>query len=205
MKRQNMNNAALDRELGAALAKFTTAEPRAGLEERILANLRIEQKRAAERAWWRWPAVVALAAAIVISVFMASRSRTPTQNIAAHNPPATMQPSTHNGMQGANDSEHGSTLPHELSAQRLKPRAFSSPATVPVRSPKLDEFPSPQPLSEQEKMLAEYVAEHHQQAVLIARVRMAELKEDWVEEMKEASATSNRAPSDSPETQQENR
>ena len=51
-------------------------------------------------------------------------------------------------------------------------------------------------------MLTQYVAEHHRQAVLIARVRMAELKKDWLEEMEEASA--NRATSDSPAIQQEN-
>jgi hypothetical protein len=197
---RNPDKDALDLELDAVLAKFTTAEPRSRLEERILANLRIEQKRAAERSWWRWPAATALAAVIALTVFGAWRSRKPVQNVTALHPPATVLSNTHHGTQVANNSERGSiplrelsTL-GELSRRRLKPR-----------SPKLDQFPSPQPLSEQEKMLTEYVAGHHQQAILVARARMAELKKDWQEEMEEASATSNRPASESLVIQQENR
>jgi hypothetical protein len=57
-------------------------------------------------------------------------------------------------------------------------------------------FPSPEPLSEQEKMLAAYVAQHYQQAVLIARARMAELKEDLAKETDEGNPASNRRPPD---------
>lgn len=141
---------------------------------------------------------------IVVTLFLAWRSGKPAQNIAARHPP-TMQTNQHDGTEVANNGEQGSTPPHELSGRRLKPRALSGPVAVVVHSPKLDQFPSPQPLSEQEKMLAEYVAGHRQQAILIARVRMAELKKDWPEEMEEASAASNHPTSDSPVIQQENR
>ena len=40
---------------------------------------------------------------------------------------------------------------------------------VAAGSPKLDQFPSPQPLSEQEKILTNYVAQYPEHAVLIAR------------------------------------
>src|ERR1700693_710302 len=82
-------NNALDRELNAALAKFTAVEPRAGLEERVLANLRAEQEQAAERSWWRWPAMAVLTAAIVVTVFATWRSGKPAQNIAEQHPAAT--------------------------------------------------------------------------------------------------------------------
>ena len=49
--------------------------------------------------------------------------------------------------------------------------------------PKLDQFPSPQPLSEQEQMLASYVAQFRPQAVLIARVMSEELQRDRMEVM----------------------
>ena len=46
---------ALDRELDAALAQYGAGEPRAGLEQRVLTNLRAERKKIASRTWWRWP------------------------------------------------------------------------------------------------------------------------------------------------------
>jgi hypothetical protein len=69
-------------------------------------------------------------------------------------------------------------------------------------APKLDVFPSPEPLSEQEKMLAAYVAQHHQQAVLIARARMAELKEDLAKETTGENSAPNRQSSDQSMNQQ---
>jgi hypothetical protein len=52
-----------------------------------------------------------------------------------------------------------------------------------ARPPKLDQFPSPQPLSEQEKILQSYVAENPEQAVLLARSRTEALRQDQLEEM----------------------
>jgi hypothetical protein len=49
--------------------------------------------------------------------------------------------------------------------------------------PKLDQFPSPHPLSEQEELLQRYVAENPERAVLVARARM-EVQERDLEEMK---------------------
>ena len=206
MKHENLNAAALDRELDAALAKFTTAEPRTGLEDRILANLRIEQKRATERSWWRWPAVAALAAIIVVTAFLAWRSQKPPQTVAAQHQPAATRSEDQTGTQAAANGEgHSIPHPHAEPGRSFKTHAVRHPPTAVASAPKLDQFPSPQALSEQEKMLADYVAGHHRQAVLIARVRMAELKKDWPEETEEASAASNRATPDSPVIQQENR
>jgi hypothetical protein len=201
MKHQNLNNDSLDRELDAALAKFTTAEPRAGLEDRVLANLRAEQQHTAKRSWWRWPAVAVLAAGIVVTVFAAWRSEKPAHIVEQH-PSATTYRQDRTMV--VNNGGSVSILPHEA-ARRPKPRPAGRTAAVAIPPPKLDQFPSPQPLSEQEKMLAGYVAGHRQQAILIARVRTAELKKDWPEEMDEASATSNRPTSDSPVIQLENR
>ncbi len=185
----NLNNNALDHQLDAALAKFATVEPRAGLEERILANLRIKQKRPAER-WWRWPAVAALAAMIMLTLFLALRSRKPTQNIAVQYPPVPAQRNKSTGTQIANHSESGSIRPHGQSGRRLKPRAFSA-ATVAVNSPKLDQFPSPQPLSEQETILTHYIRNYPEHAALIAQARTEELRRDSAEEMSEPASADN--------------
>ena len=50
-------------------------------------------------------------------------------------------------------------------------------------NPKLAQFPSPQPLSEQERILASYVADDPQRARLIARVISEGLRQDQLEEM----------------------
>ena len=61
----------------------------------------------------------------------------------------------------------------------------SSPA------PKLEQFPSPQPLSEQEKILARYVNTYPEHAALIAQARTEELRRDSAEEMGEAGLAGN--------------
>jgi hypothetical protein len=206
LNNRSLNDDALDRELDAALTKFAAVEPRAGLEERVLANLRTERERAAGHSWWRWPAVAALAAVTVVALSVAWRSGKPAQNITTQTPPAPMQADRHVGTQLANNSATVPIRPHDVGPRkRLKPQTMGYSEAAIGPAPRLDQFPSPQPLSEQEKMLAEYVAGHHQQAILIARVRTAELKKDWPEEIEEASATSNHPTSDSPVIQQENR
>ena len=59
----------------------------------------------------------------------------------------------------------------------------SPPEVAIARAPKLEQFPSPQPLSEQEKLLQNYVAENPEQAVLLARARTEALRQDQLEEM----------------------
>ncbi len=62
---------------------------------------------------------------------------------------------------------------------------------VAAASPKLDQFPSPQPLSEQEKILTNYVAQYPEHAVLIARARSEDLRRDAEEELRPEGADRN--------------
>ncbi len=171
----------LDRILDAALAKYATVEPRIGLEDRVLANLRAEGAQASRNAgwrWWQWTAA-AVAAAIVVAMF-AWRSGMPTHPAIAHRP-AISTP-------GAKETEAQSALNGNGKPTHVRTRrtptderpAHPNPA-VAAAAPKLDVFPSPQPLSEQEKILANYVAQFHDQAILIARVTNEELKRDRLE------------------------
>jgi hypothetical protein len=196
-----LENDGLDRELDVALAKFA-AEPRAGLEERILANLRAQHERNSSKSWF-WPVVAALATAIALSVSVTWKLGKPAQNTTAHQP-AIVQPNQQTEMQVSHDG--GSMVrPNKPYARRLTPYSVSFHAAVLASSPKLEQFPSPQPLSEQEKMLSDYVSEHRKQAILVARARTAELKKDWTEEMGEDPTPSNDLTSDQPASQQEDR
>jgi hypothetical protein len=59
-------------------------------------------------------------------------------------------------------------------------------------NPKLDVFPSPLPLSEQEKILASYVSEYPKHAALVAEARMDDLRQETEERRRIASERNER-------------
>ncbi len=165
----------LERELDAALSKYSAVEPRAGLEERILANLRAEQARVPNRAWWRWSAAL-VAVVIILAMVVALRpGRRHEDGTARQAPPAIQNPTQPETQLVATRVDHGTAK-----AARVAPRAPAKHSIHPAVSapPKLDRFPSPQPLSEQERMLARYVADYPQRAALLAEARMEALRQD---------------------------
>jgi hypothetical protein len=191
----------LDHDLDAALASYAAVEPRAGIEQRILANLRAEQEHASVRSWWRWPAMSAISVAVVVAaLLLASKFGKPVPRLTAHHVPAITLPVAESHTSVNNRPGDGTVPALRKKPMRMGYRRENENASA----PKLDVFPSPQPLSEQEKMLVAYVAQHRQQAVLIARARMAELKEDLAREREtnEQNAEPNRRPSDQSMNQQ---
>ena len=173
----------LDRVLDAAIAKYAAVEPRTGLEERVLANLR-SAAPLANGAWWRWSLAAALAAVLLIVVTLAWRSRAPSHPAIAHHPTST----EHRNAGPEKDVAH-----HDANVIPRRPRlahrnqALGSPPVV-AAVPKLDQFPSPHPLSEQEQILASYVAQFHDEAVLVARARTEAMERDREQEMREAGS-----------------
>ncbi len=205
-QQQVRNGDPLDRELDAALAKYAAVESRAGIEQRILASLRARQKQSSVRPWWGWPAVGALAVAAV-ALLLAVRLGKPAPNLTAHQSPTVALPAAGKAISGV-DNLRGAAANRSTSGKRLVRGARHHYRQDDYREdenavgPKLDVFPSPQPLSEQEKMLVAYVAQHRQQAALIARARMAELKEDLAIETDEQNAAPDGGPSDQSVNQQ---
>ncbi len=181
-------NDPLDCELDAALARYTAVEPRTGLEQRILANLESAKERAAARVWWRWPALTAVAAVIVIAVSIAWKSGRPVQKVTVH-PPSTIRGTKDAGTQVANRGGSGPIHLHPAPSDiRLKPHPVSHSATsIAFAAPKLEQFPSPRPLSEQEGILAGYIAKYPENAALIAQARTEALQEDIAEQAEEAA------------------
>ena len=170
----------LDDQLDAALAKYAAVEPRAGLEERILAHLQVERTRPTHAAWWRWATVAALA--VVLVALLAWRLDRSGQNPVVHHPAIPqrqVQPLVE--ANAADTRRQNSPL-----VWKHRRNAVHAPMTV-AAQPKLDQFPSPQPLSEQEKLLADYVADHPEQAVLMAEARMEALRRDAEEKQKTAA------------------
>jgi hypothetical protein len=67
-------------------------------------------------------------------------------------------------------------------APRNRKRDRDSRVPVVAADPRLEQFPSPQPLSDQEKILMSYVTEYPEHATLIAQARAEVLRREAAEE-----------------------
>jgi hypothetical protein len=170
----------LDRELNASLAKFTAVEPRAGLEDRVLAHMRAERERIPDRSWWRaLCAAVAIAAVIIVTITLVFRAERPhAPAIANRSPAPASTPATEQPARAA--SNEGTNAAYPQPSPRAARRAPRREA-VAVAPPKLDRFPSPQPLTQQELALAHYVRQFPQEATLIAQAQ-----EEYEKEIQQA-------------------
>jgi len=173
-----------DQWLESALIQFGKAEPRVGLENRLLANLRAERAQAyLRRRWWRALGMVASLAAILVAVRVEERDR-------ERKPESTAATSTTNRAE-ARELVQPRPIPqivHPATTHPATEAVLRRPAHRPTRdlavasTPKLAQFPSPQPLSEQERILASYVAKYPEHAALVAQARAEALQQDREEE-----------------------
>ncbi len=182
----------LDHELDAALAKYYNVEPRAGLEERVLANLRAEQSGVPVRAWWRWNVAVAV---LIVVVALLWRWEKPSHPVVAVRPANPTQASQQRKQFISNGVESGVRI-QTSNSMRKKIRNVS-PVVV-ADGPKLDHFPSPQPLTEQELALARYVRDFPQEATLIARGQK-EYEKEVEQKMRDAGSQTNNSESEQQE------
>lgn len=161
-----------DRALEEVLAQYALVEPRAGLEERILAHLRLAPGSANPRPWWNWRMAGVLAAVLMIAALLVWRrnhSSLPTTGV--HKPPVREAPM----------DRYRANRETTQAAKKKPHRRTTGPGprheTV-AAGPKLALFPSPLPLSEQEKLLAIYVGQYPEHAALVAEARMADLRHE---------------------------
>ena len=160
----------LDRVLDVALAKYASVEPRAGLEKRIVANLRAADRRPGRRSWWIW-GFAAVAAIVLVAATLTWRSWTAHPPIANHPPNPQQVP-----ISPKFASREGSNVASRKPATRATVRRAYRHDVV-ATNPKLDVFPSPLPLSEQEKILAAYIENFPEHAALVAEARMDALRQ----------------------------
>lgn len=175
---------ALGRVLDAALSKYADVEPRPGLEDRVLANLRTEHAQVSDRTWWHWSLVGAMAAVLVVSLAVAWRSGKPSQPLVAiHRPEAAQAAKEPTPQVVSNDGGNG-VRPAALDpARKIVAHRPHPPVTI-TAQPKLDQFPSPQPPSQQELALRRYVSQFPQEATLIARAQ-EEYEKEIQQQMKD--------------------
>lgn len=175
---RDSRNADLDRILDTALAKYAAVEPRAGLEGRILANLRAERSQVRSRSWWKWGLAAAVAAMFVIALALALRPGKSSKPTIASHANLTVQPA-HKPEEPSMSRDRIAVKDMPKPVHRLRIHSYSQTTTALV--PKLDQFPSPRPLTEQEKMALEYVRNSPVQAALIARAQTAEAQREELE------------------------
>ena len=165
----------IDEMLDSLLANYSSAEPRPGLETRILANLQGAAGNESPAGWWnfRWLwAGMVTAAIIVAAVLINGRHRAvpPTHVIARTSQPAPqpeIQPRTPIVRQETAKVHRRkpSTVP---TAQRNATLALSErPAN----------FPTPAPLSEQERMMFIYLENTPREVVIAQLPRNDDQKE----------------------------
>jgi len=145
------HNQFVDDLLDAGLERYGSVTPRPGLEGRILANVRAERERRSWFVWAGWLAAGAVAALIVVGVFnlthRPTRPAPPPSVATGQTAPQTVASAP------PVEPTRESRFTRPVSGQRI-PRTFIYTMRHETR---LDVFPSPQPPTEQEKLLVQYV------------------------------------------------
>lgn len=152
----------IDDMLDSLLANYSSAEPRPGLETRILANLREAEKKAPQGWWnfkWIWAGVVA-GAIVMAMVLVSGRHRVaPPTPVVVRTSPAVPQP----------EIQPRAPIVRNETAKihRRKPPAATLPQNATLAmSQRPAVFPTPTPLSEQEQLLLRYYASTPREEVI---------------------------------------
>ena len=135
-------NDELDRRIDNALAGYAGVEPLAGLEERVMRQVRM----ASRRRVLGWAAAIAVAASVVVtvSVVRVPRVVTPTYRVGV---PAVMRPA-----------------PVVEKARVVTMRRARTRARRARPLPKLEQFPTPTPLTAEERALIAFVGRYPKEA-----------------------------------------
>ncbi|HYL93407.1 MAG TPA: hypothetical protein VEW69_09650 [Alphaproteobacteria bacterium] len=151
------NHQNLDPLLDSLLASYSDAEPRPGLETRIVANLRAQ---AAERSspWWHRPLVwiSAGAAAVIATAILAFMSRAALTDVGPKPDLQSKAPSVQTPAPAPVMKADVPPIPANGSQLALRHQTRKPPVIAADNRPAV--FPTPAPLSEQEKLLFRYLA-----------------------------------------------
>ena len=161
-----------NRWLDAGLNELGQAEPRLGLAARVLANLETEAGRRRNWRWQWWPAFATVLVVAAVVLFELNRPQEKQTAVASEEKKEIVSQET--------TAKVGDTPPVSAHWVQLRqvPKKASGRSNTNGQAPRLEQFPSPHPLSEQEKLLAQYVEERPQEAMVVAKMRAELLKQD---------------------------
>ena len=148
------HNRFIDDLLDASLSRYGSATPRPGLDVRILANVRSDRQH---RSWLVWAgglAVGALAAVIVVGALALMRLSTPPAPPA----PVVADQGVLTGPSSVSPPVQPPRAPHRTPLLLAHQAAVAAPKPADAE-PRTVQFPSPQPPTDQERLLVQYVRE----------------------------------------------
>jgi hypothetical protein len=149
----------LDRWLDHALRQYGTAEPRLGLEERLIAKLASKGRTAHLRLQILLPLYALVAAAVCVAIWVRVASQ---HAITPQTPVRTLESKT--------AGEHRQMPPKAVAFERPRgKRPTPKHAAAAIKSAKVKQFPSPRPLTQEELLFARYAEQFPEDAMLIAQ------------------------------------
>ena len=165
----------MDEMLDSLLASYSSVEPRPGLETRILANLRNDESRAVSHGWWNfkwlWAGAVVAAiimAAVLINGWRRQRVEPPTNTVVQSGKPVPTQPVVQNSSPAT-----ATVVPRHR--KTLAPRPPQNATLALSERPQI--FPTPVPLSEQERLMFTYLENTPREVVVAQMPRNDDQKE----------------------------
>lgn len=165
---QDERDRMVDRLLNEVLAP-QEIEPRAGLEQRILANLRAQPE---PWPWWRWMMLWVPAAAAVVLLAIILRPTRPAQPTKA---PDVVERQSAPPVVASSVSTPEGVVAHRKPARDVaQPQKMIAAAATTASLPRQTVFPSPVPLTPEETMLLTLLRRNPSQAVLVAREQAME-------------------------------
>lgn len=165
----------LDRLLDSALANYADPGPDSGLEGRIMSRMATETSPAPRRRWLAWAIALPAAAALLLFILFSYPWTNP--------PSSTPQQANVTQQQAAPSIEAANRPPSRPTPIRRsdtlpgRPHPSRKPLSAnPAPLPKLDIFPTLQPLSPQEQALVDFAerATKSERESLIAAQRQAD-------------------------------
>ncbi len=155
------NDEQLNDLLDSLLSQYSDVEPRPGLETRVLARMAESRSTSRPRRHgfdWRWTAAAAaVLMAIVAFLFYSRPARQAT-------PPVTTVQQLPHTLPAASSSRAADT--HSPRSAAMVRRPVTSRRQVATVEVKREVFPSPEPLSDQEKLLLRYLSRTPNQELL---------------------------------------
>jgi len=165
-------NKQIDEILDSLLAQYSDVEPRSGLEQRILANLGDRARNETVPWWsvkWLWAGAAVAAVIIVAAVLTAGRRHViaPIPSVVQTQQHAPQQPKVQRSLPTTASTVRHSRKPSVVAGPQNTTLALSQRPAI---------FPTPTPLSEQERLLFTYLSNTPQE-VVVAQLQRTDQKE----------------------------
>lgn len=159
----------VDELLDASLRRYSQVEPRRGLEERLLANVPEQAQRFAWPSWVWIPAAATAAILLAALAFYATRQAAPppsAPSVAQQVPSAPVAPTM--------SAKATPPAPYP-NVSRVRVERMASPGRLGA-GPRLASFPARAPISEQERLLLQFMQQTPKEQLMARQLGAAPIE-----------------------------